>query len=126
MTTTQAVAADTRAAQLRQKETMARKRKTKKDEDEGALSPRTVLVALLVAALAAGAAHLLKHPAIVEEWAEASSNLNATARARRRDSELMKLVPAAPHDKSAFDRAVAWCARNWDDESKRVAEFTLE
>ena len=105
---------------------MARKRKTKKDEDEGALSPRTVLVALLIAALAAGAAHLLKHPAIVEEWAEASSNLNATARARRRDSELMKLVPAAPHDKSAFDRAVAWCARNWDDESKRVAEFTLE
>ena len=93
---------------------MARKRKTKKDEDEGALSPRTVLVALLIAALAAGAAHLLKHPAIVEEWAEASSNLNATARARRRDSELMKLVPATPHDKSAFDRAVAWCARNWD------------
>ena len=42
---------------------MARKRKTKKDEDEGALSPRTVLVALLIAALAAGAAHLLKHPA---------------------------------------------------------------
>ena len=69
---------------------MARKRKTKKDEDEGALSPRTVLVALLIAALAAGAAHLLKHPTIVEEWAEASSNLNATARARRRDSELMK------------------------------------
>ena len=105
---------------------MARKRKTKKDEDEGALSPRTVLVALLIAAIAAGAAHLLKHPAIVEEWAEASANLNATARARRRDSELMKLVPSKPHDKSAFDRAVAWCARNWDDESKRVAEFTLE
>ena len=37
---------------------MARKRKTKKDEDEGALSPRTVLVALLIAAIAAGAAHL--------------------------------------------------------------------
>ena len=66
-----------------QKKTMARKRKTKKDEDEGALSPRTVLVALLIAAIAAGAAHLLKHPAIVEEWAEASANLNATARARR-------------------------------------------
>ena len=103
---------------------MARKRKTKKDEDEGALSPRTVLVALLIAAIAAGAAHLLKHPAIVEEWAEASANLNATARARRRDSELMKLVPSKPHDKSAFDRAVAWCARNWDDESKRVARMT--
>ena len=103
---------------------MARKRKTKKDEDEGALSPRTVLVALLIAALAAGAAHLLKHPAIVEEWAEASSNLNATARARRRDSELMKLVHATRQ--VGLRPAVAWCARNWDDESKRVAEFTLE
>ena len=61
---------------------------------EGTIIPKVwktaVLVALLIAAIAAGAAHLLKHPAIVEEWAEASANLNATARARRRDSELMK------------------------------------
>lgn len=105
---------------------MPRKRKTPAKEDEGALSPRTVLAALCIAALAAGAAILVKHPDRIEAWAETSENLNATARARRRDAELCRKVVPVPHAKPAFDRAVAWCARNWDDESKRVAEYTLE